>query len=313
MKPLGLHTIPLAGIDASDRLRQVDPDHAVLLAENIRQTGRLRQPIEVRAKKKGGYQLIAGGHRLRAAELLGWTEIEAFVFDASDDEARLAEIDENLVRHDLNPLDRAVFLAERKALYERLYPDTKAGVAGGKARQGTATDIMSFARDTAERCGLDERTIRRAVMIASRLAPEVRARIAGTWIAKKQSELLALAKVEPAKRLHVLDLMLDEDRPASSVTAALRLLEGAAHPVSDERQKKLAALRKAWDRAGAAARRAWVDEMAADGRLGELVSLLPGMAKVDRAKVDPAGGAQQIDLKEAPAARIADDGEERAA
>lgn len=153
MKPLGLQSIPLADIDVSGRLRMVDPDHAALLAENMRQVGRLRQPVEVRERKGGGFKLIAGGHRYRAVEMLGWSEIEAFVFDASDDEARLAEIDENLVRHDLNPLDRAVFLAERKALYEKLHPQTKAGVAGGNtgpAGEGQALDWLTGQGATAQ-------------------------------------------------------------------------------------------------------------------------------------------------------------------
>jgi ParB family chromosome partitioning protein len=319
MKPLGLQTIPLAQIDVSGRLRQVDPDHAALLAENIRQTGHLRQPPEVRKLKKGGFKLIAGGHRLAAAGLLGWTEIEAFVFELGDDEARLAEIDENLVRHDLNPLDRAVFLAERKALYEKLHPDTVAGVAGGKARQGSATEIISFARDTAERCGITERAVQLSVMIASRLAPEIRARIAGTWVAKKQSELLALVKVEPSKRLAVLDLVLGDDAPANTVKAALRLVDGASSPVSDDREKKLAALRKAWDRGGAKVHRAWLRDLMDEDRLDELLKALAEAVPLSDlremlafhapqrapAKPDPA----QIDLEDAIAARAAAEAE----
>ncbi|HYH17538.1 MAG TPA: ParB/RepB/Spo0J family partition protein [Azospirillum sp.] len=310
LKDLGDRTIPLADIDVGERLRAIDEGHAMLLAENIRESGRMRQRIEVLVVA-AGYRLIAGGHRYRAAQILGWTHIEVRAYSGSDDAARLAEIDENLVRHDLNPLDRAVFLAERKALYEKLHPETKAGVAGGKARQGAATDIMSFARDTAERCGLDERTIQRAVMIASRLAPEVRARIAGTWIARKQSELLALAKVEPAKRLAVIDALLADDSPVNTVQAALRVVDGAAEPVSDDREKKVAALRKAWDRAGRQGRRAWLAELQAEGRLDELRELLAEIEdRGSRRRPAPVAndGAEQIDLEEVIRARTATTG-----
>lgn len=309
MKPLGLQSIPIADIDASDRLRGIDEAYAQLLAENIRQTGRLRQPVEVRTIKNGRFRLIAGGHRLRAQTINGETVIDAFVFEATADQARLAEIDENLVRHDLNPLDRAVFLAERKALYEKLHPETKHGAQGGRGGQRNENDTMSFSKDTAERCGLDERTIQRAVMIASRLAPEIRTRIAGTWIARKQSELLALAAVEPSKRLAVIERLLAEDATVSTVKAAERLVSGAAEPVSDDQEKKVAALRKAWDRAAKSGRRAWLLEMQAEGRLDEIAGLLAEIAppRPQRA-AEPAAptaspDARQIDLEEVIAAR----------
>lgn len=304
MKARGLQTIPLAEIDVSGRLREIDDGYAQLLAENIRQTGRLRQPVEVRVKKDGGYKLIAGGHRYRAVELVGSAEIDAFVYEANDDQARLAEIDENLVRHDLNPLDRAVFLAQRKEIYERLNPETKNGAQGGRGGKRNETEIISFSKDTAERCGLTDRAIRLSVMIANRLAPEIRARIAGTWIAKKQSELLALVKVEPAKRLAVIDVLLAEDSPATTVKAAARLVDGAAEPVSDDREKKVAALRKAWDRAGRQGRRAWLLELHADGRLDEIAELLTEITRQRPSRpADALADERQIDLEEVIAAR----------
>jgi ParB family transcriptional regulator, chromosome partitioning protein len=280
MKSLGLKTIPLADIDISNRLRAIDEGHAQLLAENIQETGKLRQPVEVRVLQGGKYRLIAGGHRLRAVELLGWSEIEAFVFETdNDDEAKLAEIDENLVRHDLNPLDRAVFLAERKAVYERLHPETKHGAQGGRSGQRNENDTMSFSKDTAERCGIPDRTIQRAVKIFKGLPPDIRARIAGTWIAKKQSELLALVKVAPSLRGDVIDLLLEDASPLTSVKGALRVLEGGnAAPAGDDQQKKVAALRKAWDRAGKTARRAWLFELNDDDRIDEIRDLLAEMA-----------------------------------
>ncbi len=272
MKALGLQTISVAEIDAADRLRAVDAAHAAALAENIRQTGRLRQPIEVRTARKGGFKLIAGGHRLEAVRALGWTEVEAFVFDASDAEARLAEIDENLVRHDLNPLDRAVFLFERKAAYEALHPETKHGGdrgnqhTGGKPRQDEMISFWrSFGKDTAERIGLSERAIQYALEIAKKLSPEVRARIAGTWVAKKQSELRALVKVEPAKRLAVIDLLLAEDNAVTTVKAAAARVDGKAAASASDVDKQLSRLMTAWRHAGRAARSAFLQHLSDAG------------------------------------------------
>ena len=99
MKELGLQNIPVAAISLGLRLRVVDEVHAQHLAENIQEISRLRSPIEVRKVKgraKGdAYTIIAGGHRFRAVQLLGWTEVPAFVFEMTEQEARIWEIDEN--------------------------------------------------------------------------------------------------------------------------------------------------------------------------------------------------------------------------
>jgi ParB family chromosome partitioning protein len=262
MKSLGLHQITVAQIDFGTRLRQVSEDHAALLAANIAEVGRLRSPIEVRKTRKADqYTLIAGGHRLRAVQSLGWAEIDAFVFDLTDDEARLAEIDENLIRHELNPLDRAVFLAERKELYLRLHPETAAGTAGAEAKHGRATDIMSFAADTAERCGLTERSIRRAVAIAVGLKAGARARIAGTWLAAKQGELLALTRASESEQHKALDLLLATPAQAKTVEAALKMVRGVVETAKSEDDVEFEKLVKAWLRASGPVRRRFLDEV----------------------------------------------------
>ena len=257
MKEVGLQQVPVAAIDTTARLRQVDGLMAAALAENIQEIGRLRQPIEVRVSG-GSYALIAGAHRLAAVKRLGWKTIPAFVFEASDDEARLAEIDENLVRHELNPLDRASFLAARQEVWERLYPDTKHGVAGGKARQGAATDTMSFAADTAQRLGITSRTVRRAVSIHRGLAADVRAQIVGTALAQSQTELLALAKLPPEDQRQVVPLLLAEAPQVRTVQAAMRMVSGAPLSAANTDDRGFERLVSAWGRASpAAAKRLW--------------------------------------------------------
>lgn len=256
MKNLGLQTIPVDKIDTSFRLRAVDDGYAAALAENIQQVGRLRQPIEVRKDKKG-YRLIAGGHRLAAVIKLEWAEVEAFVYDATEDEARLAEIDENLVRHELNPLDRATFLAERQAIYERLHPETRRGVAGAEAKHGRANEVVSFASETAERIGITKRTIQMAVSIATKLAPDVKAALVGTPLAMVQKELLALAKLPPAEQRAVLPLLLGDEPKAKTVQQAHAQFTGRAQAASapDGFQK----LQTAWRHATMAERQAFLD------------------------------------------------------
>ena len=67
----------------------------------------LLQPITVRAQPGGGWELVAGERRLRAATRLGWTEIPAVVRDFDDRAMLTLALVENLQRADLNPLEEA--------------------------------------------------------------------------------------------------------------------------------------------------------------------------------------------------------------
>ena len=148
-------------------------------------------------------RLIAGAHRLEACRRLGWRDIPAVVLDLDESGARLAEIDENLIRRELSVLERAEHLAERKRLHEALHPDTRRGVAGGKARHGAATDHLSFAHDAAEKLGESARNVRRYIEIADNLDRGTRDAIRSLPIADNQSELRRLAGVDAEKRSEV--------------------------------------------------------------------------------------------------------------
>jgi ParB family chromosome partitioning protein len=76
------------------------------LAASLKEHG-LLEPILVRPAAAGGYEVLAGERRVRAARLLGWASIDAVVRSASDEEALELALVENLQRQDLNPVDEA--------------------------------------------------------------------------------------------------------------------------------------------------------------------------------------------------------------
>jgi len=76
------------------------------LEASIRASG-LLQPITVRARVGGGWELVTGERRLRAAGRLGWTEIPAIVRDFDDRAMLTLALVENLQRTDLNALEEA--------------------------------------------------------------------------------------------------------------------------------------------------------------------------------------------------------------
>ncbi|MBI3809522.1 MAG: ParB/RepB/Spo0J family partition protein [Nitrospirae bacterium] len=76
------------------------------LANSVKAKGVL-QPILVRKLGDGGYELIAGERRWRAAKLAGLKKIPAIVRPATDAEAMEMALIENLQRKDLNPMEAA--------------------------------------------------------------------------------------------------------------------------------------------------------------------------------------------------------------
>ena len=76
------------------------------LEASIRANG-LLQPITVRARPAGGWELVTGERRLRAAGRLGWTEIPAIVREFDDRAMLTLALVENLQRADLNALEEA--------------------------------------------------------------------------------------------------------------------------------------------------------------------------------------------------------------
>jgi ParB family chromosome partitioning protein len=76
------------------------------LEASIRTSG-LLQPIVVRSRGGGKWELVAGERRLRAVSRLGWTDIPAVVRDFDDRAMLTLALVENLQRADLNPLEEA--------------------------------------------------------------------------------------------------------------------------------------------------------------------------------------------------------------
>lgn len=79
------------------------------LAASIKSQG-LMQPIVVRPRPQGGFELIAGERRWRASQMAGLTRIPAVVKEVSDEQASAMALIENIQREDLNPLEEAFAL-----------------------------------------------------------------------------------------------------------------------------------------------------------------------------------------------------------
>ncbi len=133
--------IPVAQIEPNpyQPRASINPTELQSLVDSIKQHGIL-QPVIVKPIE-GGYQLIAGERRLRAAELAGLQTVPARVIpDVSDQQIFELAIVENLQRSDLNPIEKARAFKE--------YLDRFGGTLSDLARRIglDATTVSNFIR-----------------------------------------------------------------------------------------------------------------------------------------------------------------------
>lgn len=196
-------------INAGRRESKADNVHE--LAKSIAEIG-LLNPITVTADNT----LIAGRHRLEAAKMLGWTEIECTVCEVDGLLAELAEIDENMVRTNLSPIEFGDLLLKRKQIYETLHPETKNGgdrksekIRMSKCRSDSA---KSFVKDTADKLGVSPRTVERQIQVAKNLTPEAKEIIQSSGRKITKESALKLSRLEPEQQQEAAQAMSDIEK-----------------------------------------------------------------------------------------------------
>ena len=137
----GVSTLRLAEIEPDkNQPRKAFDDTALSeLAASITEHGVL-QPIVVRPSPAGGYIIVAGERRWRAARLAGLTEIPALIKDISDTQAMEIALIENLQREDLDPVEEA--LGYRQLMERCSYTQEAAAARLSKSRSAVANSLL---------------------------------------------------------------------------------------------------------------------------------------------------------------------------
>ena len=164
--------IKISNIKINPGRREAEPKAVEELARSITAVG-LMNPVTLDQNNT----LVAGLHRLEAAKLLGWTEIECTTIGIDSVQAELAEIDENIVRTKLNRQELCEQLLRRKEIYETLHPETRHGMRNGQTAKNAnlaTLETKSFAEDTAEKTGMSKRAVSRLLQIANNLTRDAR-------------------------------------------------------------------------------------------------------------------------------------------
>jgi ParB family chromosome partitioning protein len=123
-----------------------DEESIASLSESIKRRGVL-QPIMVIRLEDGGYQLVAGERRLRAAKMAGLVEITALIADLSAKDQLEVAILENIQRENLNPLEEAE--AYRRLIDEFHHTQEDLAEIFGKSRSyiANALRLLSLPND----------------------------------------------------------------------------------------------------------------------------------------------------------------------
>jgi ParB family chromosome partitioning protein len=248
-------SIPLTHIFTRKTARPVVQSTVNSLIDSIREIG-LINPLRVRKTRlfvqgieDDAFEVIAGGHRLAALRKLEFDTAECVIVDADALHLELAEIDENLIRAELSPADKAEQTARRKVIYLTLYPDTAADAFKGNQHTGKVADAnFAFTTATAEATGKARRTVELDAERGEKISEQALALVKGTPL-DKGVELDKLKKVAPEKQVQWVERRLQETRPPKPP-------KQAADPLSEGEacERQVARLMDAWNAAGPDAR-----------------------------------------------------------
>ena len=160
------------------------PQELAELAASLKQSG-LLQPVLVRRKGDGMYELISGERRWRAAREAGLETIQAMIRNCSDEESILLALVENLQREDLNPIEMA-------RAYQRMMNEF-----------GLTQDIV------AQRVGCERSSVANAVRLLQ-LPIEVQHLIETDQLSAGHAKVI-VGLASPAEQLRVADLAVSRN------------------------------------------------------------------------------------------------------
>jgi hypothetical protein len=259
--------IPIDEIRIGQRLRPIDDVFAEALGLAMLRDGQ-HTAIEVcRTPGQSGWDLVAGGHRVRGAQLAEMGTLEAREVSSSMTYRRMREVSENLMRRDLDPVDRAAFVAEAVRLIKLrsgIDPEKDGRAVSASARWQkevkaeasdatvTLTVAYGWTDQVAADLGLSKSAVERDLTLYRRLLPSLveQLRRKRHPVLSNGSQLRALAKLSGDEQAAVVDLLTGANLPLAvklggmkaptKVTEALAWLRQDAKSAPDPEAKRLA-------------------------------------------------------------------------
>ena len=178
--------------------RHFDEEALQELSNSIANQG-LLQPIVVRSRASGGYELIAGERRWRASKRAGLTQIPAIIRTVTDAEASAFALIENIQREDLSALEEAQGLARLRDEFELTQQQIADAV--GKSRVAIANllrllNLGSTARRLLEQGKLEMGHARALLALTGLSQDKVAQQVAEQGMSVRQTEALVRKVVD---------------------------------------------------------------------------------------------------------------------
>ncbi|HID70026.1 MAG TPA: hypothetical protein EYP35_06095, partial [Desulfobacterales bacterium] len=236
-KPMPI--IPIEKITIPTRLRDIDESSVTRIADSISLVG-LLNPIIINED----HVLVAGNHRLQSHELLGKDNIEVKIIPNNSLTNTLCEVDENLIRNDLNTIQMGEHIVKREEILTELGLRSKSG-SNQHSKSGTATvagaESLTSAK-IAEQIGTSERSFYLKKQIVQNIPEEIRDLLRRSEYADSVSSLLPLSK-EPADiQAKVVDVLLSQPVPPRGKPSFVKSIIRQVNSAQQHQQESESAL-----------------------------------------------------------------------
>ncbi len=163
--------------------KEFDEEKIAELADSIRQHGVL-QPLLVRPMVTGGYQIVAGERRFRAARMAGLHEVPVVVRELEDAQVTELALIENLQREDLTPMEEAMGYQSLMEQYRLTQEQVAETVGKSRPAIANALRLLQLPEEIRELLELGKITAGHARALLS--FPDEESRMQGAKLAAEQ-------------------------------------------------------------------------------------------------------------------------------
>ena len=230
-------------------------DNLTELAESIKEHGVL-QPIVVRRKGDGVYELIAGERRVRAATLAGLSTIPALVRNSNDKNSLALALVENIQRQNLNPMEEAKAFSRLMGEFGMTQDIVASSVGKDRSSIANILRLLTLPREVQQLIESGALSLGHAKVLAGAASPsfqlQMAKRIVSEQLSVRQTEQLVASqkigtpskrpKAVPTKFQHLEDQLRKHFGTKVQVKAAAKGGQLVIHYYSDEELDRVSSM-----------------------------------------------------------------------
>lgn len=187
------------------------------------------QPIVVRTRENGTYELVAGERRLRAARKVGLARIPAVVRILSDEQSLQMALIENIQREDISSIDAAVAYRRLADEFGMSQEDIATGVGKSRSSIANTMRLLALPGDVKRMLMAGKLTEGHARAILAIDSPndqvEAAHRIVDSGLSVREAERLAKGMIEPQHTVPVSRETIRSEKDPNLLEAEARLRE----------------------------------------------------------------------------------------